>query len=74
MKKIKFDYSLLKGLIVEKFGTSAKFAEAMGWAPNLVSYRLRNGTPWRDDEIYAACGLLGISQQDIPSYFFVPKF
>lgn len=74
MKKIKFDYSLLKGRIVIKFGTGAKFAEAMGWAPNVVSHRLRNGTPWRDNEIYAACELLDIAQGDIPAYFFTPKF
>lgn len=74
MKKWKFDYSRLKGRIVEKFGTAGSFAEALGFKPNMLTARLRNGTPWKDCEIYAACELLGIAPGEIPYYFFVPKF
>lgn len=72
--KVKFDYSRLKGRIVEKFGTASAFAIALGFKPNMVTARLKNGTPWRDYEIWEACKQLGISPEEIPAYFFAPKF
>lgn len=74
MKKQKFDYSRLKGRIVEKFGTAGNFAGAIGFKANMLTTRLRNGTPWKDCEIWAACEALGISPEEIPAYFFAPKF
>ena len=73
-KKVRFDYSRLKGRIVEIFGTAGRFAEALGFKPNMLTARMRNGTPWKDCEIYAACELLGISPEEIPVYFFAVKF
>lgn len=72
--KIAFDFSRLKGRIVEKFGNNKNFANAMGWAPSAVTYRLRNAIRWKDSEIYEACEKLGIPLSEIPDYFFVRKF
>ena len=74
MKVIKFDYSKLKGRIVEKCGNSAGFARAMVMKPGSVSSRLRNGTPWNDQDIARACEVLQIDPGEIPAYFFAPKF
>jgi len=71
---MEFDFSKLRGRIVEKFGTCAAFAAAMGFADSALSARMNNKTPWDTLEIYSACGLLSIPCEEIPVYFFVPKF
>lgn len=73
---MKFDFSKLRGRIVEKFGTCAKFAASMGRSKVWVSTRLNNVVPWSADEIAEACKpeRLDIAQEDIPYYFFTPKF
>ena len=72
--KVKFDYSRLKGRIIERFGTASAFASAMGFKPNMLTSRLKNETPWKDQDILTACKLLCISPEEIPAYFFTPKF
>lgn len=72
--KTKFDYSKLRGLIIEKYGTCANFARAMGFSCGALSARLKNLTGWKDSEIYRACELLGVVPEEIPIYFFTPKF
>lgn len=72
--QIKFDYRKLRGLIIEKYGTCASFARAMILSSGALSARLKNLTGWKDVEIYRACELLGIAPEEIPIYFFTPKF
>lgn len=74
MKKVRFDYSRLKGRIIERYGTLGGFAAALGFKPGMLTTRLRNGTPWKDCEIWKACKLLGISPEEIHAYFFAVKF
>ena len=71
---MEFDFSKLRGRIVEIFCTNAAFAAAMGFADSALSARLNNKTPWDGVEIHAACGLLSIPPESIPVYFFTPKF
>lgn len=71
---MRFDFSKLRGRIVEKFGTAAAFADAMGRSKAWVSARLSNGVHWSSDEIAQACDLLGLAAEDIPDYFYVPEF
>lgn len=71
---MEFDFSKLRGRIVEKFGTNAAFAAAMGFADSALSARLNNKTPWDGVEIHTARGLLDILPEEIPVYFFMPKF
>jgi hypothetical protein len=70
---IKFDYSLLRGRIIEKYGKCAAFADAIGFKRNSLSYRLRNGTPWKDYEMLRACELLDIAPEELYLYFLTPK-
>lgn len=69
MKTQIYDYSKLRGLIVEKYGTFKAFAKAMGMGSSLISMRLCNDTYWSQPDIGRACELLGI--EDPKEYFFV---
>lgn len=71
-----FDYSKLRGRIVEKFGTCTKFAASMGRSKVWASTRLNNVVPWTSDEIAEACKAerLDIAPEEITDYFFTPKF
>jgi len=65
-----FDYSKLKGRIVEKFGNNTNFAEAMGWSLSTNGKKLSNTVMWQQDEIVKAVKLLDLKLADILAYFF----
>lgn len=69
-----FNFNKLRGRIVEKFGSCAKFAAAMGHSKVWLSSRLNNVVPWKADEMREAADLLGIAPEEIPRYFLTPKF
>lgn len=71
-----FDFSKLRGRIIEKYGTYGRFADAMGHSKAWVSVRLNNAVSWSADEIRRACmpDVLDIPAEEITNYFFVPKF
>lgn len=75
-QKIVFDYSKLKGRIVEKFGTRSAFAKAAGIERCTLSNRLRNKSKWPADDVLRVCepDLLDIPHDQIHVYFFTPKF
>ncbi len=66
-------YAKLKGKIKEVFGTQGAFAQAMGMDNTTISAKLNNKTPWKDEEIEKACGLLGIPIEQVHEYFFCRK-
>lgn len=70
-----FNYSKLKGRIIEKYETRSEFAAAIGMTDATLSSRLNNVTPFKADEIKAMCApdILGIADKDIPEYFFTLK-
>lgn len=68
-----FDFSKLRGLIKEKYGSDKSFAEAMPMSRSALSCRLNGTAPWRTEEIPRACELLGITGAEISVYFFTPK-
>lgn len=67
------DHSKLRGLIRERFGTQADFAEAIHVSACAVSQKLNGKSEWSADEIRRACAVLGITTEQIPTYFFCPK-
>lgn len=67
---MKFDYSKLRGRIVEKFGTIEDFADAMGLSKSSLSSKLNNGTSFGQKQIPQACFLLEIKAEEIGKYFF----
>lgn len=68
-----FDFSRLRGRIVEKFGTCDNFAAALGRSKVWLSSRLNNSVQWRADEMRAAAEMLAIPAEEIPAYFLTPK-
>lgn len=69
-----FDFSKLRGRIIEKFGTCAAFAEAVGLPESSVSARLNNRVSIDSDEImeWIQPGLLDIPVTEIHIYFLTP--
>ena len=65
-----FDYSRLKGRIIEKFGNYGEFASAMGWSLATNGKKLSCKVMWQQDDIMKAINLLGLKISDIPDYFF----
>ena len=72
-EKVVFDFSRLRGKIIERFGTRQSFADAIGITPTTIGCKLDGERTWTQDEIVTACDLLGIAYTDIPSYFFVRR-
>lgn len=65
---MQFDYSKLKGKIVEKFDTYDKFATEMGFSKPQLSQRLNNEIEWKASEIYRAAQILNL--ESVNDYFF----
>lgn len=66
----KFNYSKLRGRIVEKYGTVSAFADAIGDNLKSVSRALCRRRFLRDYEIIDWCKALGITPAEIHKYFF----
>lgn len=65
-----YDYSKLKGRIVEKCGTQAVFARELGLSAHSVSLKLNNKGSWKQHEMQRAAEILELSERDIQPYFF----
>ena len=68
-----FDFSDLNGLIVAKYRTRKKFADAANMSQASLSMKLNGKTPWTSNEIFTAQTLLGFPPEEINRYFFTPK-
>lgn len=67
---MKYDFSKLRGKIVEVFGKQQAFAKALGLSSRSLSLKLNNERYFKPTEISKAIELLGLSLSDIPEYFF----
>lgn len=68
--KANYDYSMLTGKIIEKYGTRDRFAQELGITKESMSLKLKGKTPWKQVEIDNACRLLGLKKIEIGTYFF----
>lgn len=68
-----YDYSKLKGRIVEKFVLFGNFARAMHWSGATMTKKMSCRVPWTQKDIHAAIHLLDLTAEDIPAYFFTEK-
>lgn len=68
-----FDFSKLKGRIVEKYGSQAEFAKAFGISENSLSLKMNNKSRFTSDDIIKIADMLDIPQIDVGSYFFTQK-
>ncbi len=70
-----FDFSKLRGRIIEKYGCCRAAAEAVNMSKVQLSDRLCNKIAFRPEEIYllASQEILDIPCEEIPRYFLTPK-
>ena len=68
-----YDYRKLRGKIKEVCGTQDVFSEKLGIGRVSLSKRLNNQQEFSQDEILAACDILSIDREEIPTYFFTLK-
>lgn len=68
-----FDYSKLRGRIVEKYGNQIEFAKAMNWSERTLSKKINGKVPWKQTDICSALKLLELSEDNIQEYFFAIK-
>ena len=54
-----FDYSKLRGKIVEKYGNQGEFAKAMNWSERTLSNKMKGKIAWKQTDILSAVGAFG---------------
>lgn len=70
MEKVNYDYSKLRGRIVEKKGNIKKFSNELGVSETSLSNKLNNKTSFTQDEILDSIFILDIDSNKIKDYFF----
>lgn len=65
-----FNYSKLRGKIVEKYGSIAAFSTALGISNITLSMKLNNKIRFTSDDIIKIVELLEIPTDEIGDYFF----
>ena len=73
MTKLKFNYSKLKGKIIEKCGTQKAFAELLGVSEGTLSSKLLGYTYFTQEEIYTSLDILDIEPSKTTLYFFTAQ-
>ena len=70
---VKFDYSKLLGKIKEIFGTRENLVKEISISSTSLNLRLNNQLKFDQRDILELCEALGISEEEIPVYFFTTK-
>ena len=73
MEKLKFDYSKLKGRIIEKCGSQKAFSTLLGVTEGTLTSKLLGYTYFTQSEIWQTIALLDISPGDVTLYFFTVR-
>ena len=70
-----FDFSKLRGRIIEVYGCYADMAKAVNMSPAQLSDRLQNKIAFKPEEIYLISSreVLDIPSEEIPRYFLTPR-
>ena len=68
-----FDYSKLRGRIVEKYGSISKFCDQLTLSRTSVDLKLNNKVDISRAEILEWSNLLDIKPEEYSSYFFTEK-
>ena len=67
---LRYDFSRLRRLIAELYGSVPAFAVDMGLSACAVAAKLSNRSYWKLAEIMLACDLLGIPDREVDAYFY----
>ncbi len=68
-----FDYSKLRGRIIEKFKSQTAFVEKFGVSQNVFSQKMNNKIRFTTNDIIKIAQMLEIQEEDIGIYFFTLK-
>ena len=66
----KFNYSKLRGRIVEKFGCMRAFVKELPFSDVAMANKMQGRTAFKNDEMLLMARLLEISKEEIADYFF----
>lgn len=65
-----YDYSKLRGKIIEKYRSQSIFAKRIGWSERTLSLKLNGKVHFTQMDIETFIEALGLDRNDIQSYFF----
>ena len=68
-----FDYSKLRGKIIEKYGSQSAFVRDFGTSENTISLKMNNKVRFTSDDIVKISKMLDIPEGKIGLYFFNQK-
>ena len=68
-----FDFSKLKGKIVEKYGSQTAFAKSFGVSENTFSQKMNNKVRFTAGDIVKISAMLDIPKEKVGEYFFTQK-
>ena len=68
-----FDYSKLRGRIVEKYKSQAAFSKAFGLSENSLCRKMTNKGRFSTDDIVRISKMLEIPAAELHEYFFTQK-
>ena len=71
--ELAFDYSKLKGKMVEVYGSQTAFASAFGVSENTFSKKMNNKVRFTSDDIIKISSMLKIPKDEVGTYFFTIK-
>jgi hypothetical protein len=71
--KVYYDYSKLKGKIIEKYGTITNYSKAINMNYYSLISKLSNKHYFTQNEIKIQSTLLGFKDDEIGSYFYTLK-
>lgn len=64
---------MLRGRIIQKYGSLKNFVEPMGLSYPTILAKLSGSSGWTQPEIAKLCNLLDIKAKKIPEYFFADE-
>lgn len=70
---MEFNYSKLRGRIIETYGSQDEFAKKIGLSTRTLSLKMNGKVYWKQPEMCKAVKLLNLKDEDIPLYFFTLK-
>ena len=71
--RMEFNYSKLRGRIVEMYGTFNAFFEKLDISSVIASKKINGKSGFSQKEIVKWCNLLDIDLKDVGSFFYVLK-
>lgn len=71
--RLEYDYSKLRGRMVEKCGSQFAFAKKFGISSTILSQKMNNKTSWSQDDIVKTLEILDIPLEQAGDYFLVRK-